>query len=1159
MQESGAPEQGLPSEEGWLNFLVWLMKGTKVQPAGEGEEAASSSRSKEVQPKDASSNRGTKVGKFLSDEDEVVDGDRVQIGKKMMEEGDYFKVRVFTFVHHFAGERDPLGCALKEEAEKRGVRLRVVSVEKAHGSDLLEPEPFNNHREKASSGDIDGFHSGWPCDTFSRLRWRKSPGLPPPLRSKDHPYGLPGLTASQQKQADDGTILMCRSLEMGRAMEKGHQGHRIPGFYTFENPPCCEVPQHISAWDMPETKKFVKEAKDFFTVIFHTCRYQTNLPQAKKYKKPQAFGGTLPGLLTLGGFCNCGEGAVHDQIVGKEKSRAAGEYPVELCQKYAQLAITHFIKMGKAEFLEAKHILLEKNIAKLKEISEVRKKEMMDCRPTTPPRSTSSMSTWAPRKRRREGDDGEGEAGPSASEWIGGRGKYGLIRESTSKKDCPKNLSYVGGMRNPLKAVEGLPTVCALGTRVNGAWDAFLKRHPEATLLAETYGTKEPQINEEILEKWRGELMRLFGARPKPKVELKEVDMYQSPVDVNLFQAWSRRSGDPETEVCGWLEGGPLGIEKEIKRCNIFPPSEEEGPGKWLAEAEGEAGFAKHGFRNYLSVEENMEDARIELGRYAQEGYVTEVPLEIGLKKYEGGTLSKLGLVIKMKENGERKRRLVIDLRRSGGNAKSYLPEKLVLPRPGDAIQTVREQKAKIKHRAAAAGRDGAEFVLIDVADAFTILPVAREEHRHSVAPGLDGTGLLVFKALLFGYKTAPLLYSRFGSMLARLLQSIVNSDLAAHQVYLDDSLWFLTGTLDERNKSLSLILYTLLALKVRIALKKGERSAHVQWVGVRFSLPDSETLVLNLPEKFLQDLRDLLQGWESKGMMPTKDLRAAAGKAAWLGSILPRAKWCVAVLYCVLKSVENDELQGKEAARAQHREGDQRPKRGLFAVKRLETARRWMVAFLQAALERPSRKIHVGQKRTLEVKVMCDASPEGLGAVLVLDGMIVSCLSSAVTEEEAKNLQFEKGSSSSQGIVESLAVLVAIKHWSPRLKGYHLQLLVQGDSLVALALTQRLGASSPALNFVGAELSLALEAAGVERIEPLHIPGVLNIAPDYLSRPSKWSAQQLPTELEGIKVEEPTRRSADFYTLPSPAADPSLWGAEDVAAVGSAAWEHIS
>ena len=1110
LQESGTSEQRLSTKEKWMNFLLLFALGTKVTPGSdEGTPSPNnqplSSSSSSVPSRNFNSGKGTKVNKFFKESDEKIEGDQVEIGGVMRDEKGYFGVRIFTFVHHYAGVNDGLGEALKEEAQVQGIRIRVVSVEKERGSDLLESEPFNNHKEKAASGDIDGYHSGFPCDTFTRLRWRRAPGLPPPLRSRDFPYGLPGLSEDQQRQADAGTIMMCRSLEMGKAMEKGHEDHRIPGFYTFENPPSCEVPQHISAWDMPETKKFTEEAKGFVKVIFHTCRYLMDKPQEERYKKPQWFGGTLPGLISLGGFCQCGEGAVHDVIVGKEKSRASGAYPRALCESYARLAIAHFVKMGKAEFLEAKHVLLEKNIDKLKLIAESRHKEMMRCRPTTPPRSTTSLNTWAPRKRSREEVDGDEGQENAAATWTGGRGRYGLLRESGTKKDGPKNLSFIGGMRNPLKTVEGLPTVGALGMRINGAWDSFLKKYPDAVLLAETYGTQEPQINEEVLNRWREELARIVGARQKPKVELKEAEIYKTPVDLNLLQAWSRRSGDPETEVCSWLESGaPLGIEREIKTCNIFPPSEEDPTSRLLSEAEGEASLSKHGFRNYLSVEENLEDARIELSRYEKEGYVTEVPLETGLEKYKGGTLSKLGLVIKVKEGGERKRRLVIDLRRSGGNGKSYLPERLVLPRPGDAVQMVREQKAKIKHRPVHQGRDGAEFVLVDIADAFTTLPIHREEHRHSLAPGLDGKGLLCFKALLFGFKTAPLLYSRFGAMLARLVQSIVDSNIAAHQVYLDDSLWLLTGSLEERNRSLSLILYTLLALKVKIALGKGERSAHVQWVGVRFSLSDADTLVLNLPEKFLKELRDGLVSWESKGMAATKELRTMAGKAAWLGSILPRSKWCVAILYSVLKAVEKDELTGKEEERAQQREGDQRPKRGLFAVKRLETARRWLVAFLQAALERPARKLHVGSKRTLEVKIMCDASPEGLGAVLILDGMIAACLASEVTEEDANNLQFSKGESSSQGIVESLAVLVAIKHWSSRLKGYHTQLLVQGDSLIALALTQRLAASTPSLNFVGAELSLALEMSGVERIEPLHIPGVLNIAPDYLSRPSK-------------------------------------------------------
>ena len=109
------------------------------------------------------------------------------------------------------------------------------------------------------------------------------------------------------------------------------------------------------------------------------------------------------------------------------------------------------------------------------------------------------------------------------------------------------------------------------------------------------------------------------------------------------------------------------------------------------------------------------------------------------------------------------------------------------------------------------------------------------DEHRHAVSPSNRPNEILVFKALLFGYKTAPLLYSRFGAFLARLLQACVDPAVGRHQVYLDDSLWALMGGLEIRNKTLALVIYNLLALKVKVAMHKGERAAHVTWVGVRF------------------------------------------------------------------------------------------------------------------------------------------------------------------------------------------------------------------------------------------------------------------------------------------------------------------------------------
>ena len=215
----------------------------------------------------------------------------------------------------------------------------------------------------------------------------------------------------------------------------------------------------------------------------------------------------------------------------------------------------------------------------------------------------------------------------------------------------------------------------------------------------------------------------------------------------------------------------------------------------------------------------SKEDAEIEIRRYEKEGYVRRISLQEGRQQYKDGTISRLGLVLKVKESGEKKRRVVIDLRRSGGNSKSSLPEKLVLPRPVDVMRMLKEMNARWPARKP---DDGVEFAVVDVMDAFTTLPLHREEHRHALSPSTQEGQLLLFQALLFGYRTAPLLYSRFASMIARLLQSGMDPKMACHQVYLDDSLWAFMGSLEERSSSLAMVLYTMMALKVKIALQKG-------------------------------------------------------------------------------------------------------------------------------------------------------------------------------------------------------------------------------------------------------------------------------------------------------------------------------------------------
>ena len=1153
LQEPGSPFKGLPQQEERMTetprwFWIWGRnkdQGEKRSPTK--EEQSSDKRSKD---------KDTKVNKRMADEDEKVEGDKVEIDGEMTTEEEYLRQRIFVFVHHFSGPRDNLGIAVEEESAALGLKVQVISVDIEKGQDLTKSEPYINHLETAKKGEIDGYHSGFPCSSFSVLRWREVQGMPQPVRSVSAPYGIPHQSKERQAEADRGTVMMSRSLVMASTIMEAEENKVVPGFVTLENPPPSGKAEHIAAWEMPEMLALCQKFPKFVKVIFDTCWYQQSKEVGTRNRKPQMFGGTLKGLTSLAKSCPC-DGADHAHIVGREKSKASGEYPAELCRAYGKLAAQHFLMMGKAEFLDAKHRNLKKVINKLKEKADEMWKEYGKMAPTTPPRRAPPDSPeGAPvKKRRREPGEEETNEPASSLVWKGGRGRHGMIKESKARKEFPQNLAFVGGMRNPSKAVESLPTVQFLGRRVHQRWKDFTLEYPEVLFTAETYGTAKCKVEVRAVEAWAEALKDMFGP-PENKVEERDPMEYHTPMDTDLVAAWVEASGDPESEVPKWLvQGAPLGIELPILSCGIFPPADEKKGGTEAGEAITDGELEKKGFKNYLSVETNKEDAEIELKRYENLGFLQRWPKEKALQEFQGGTISRLGLVVKLKPDNTKKLRIVIDLRRSGGNAKSTLPERLVLPRPLDAVQSLREQKKKLVEKGE--GSKGAEFALIDISDAFTTLPLHQKELRHSMSPSTNQGEILQFRALLFGYRTAPLLYSRLAAMMSRLLQAVVDPEVACHQTYLDDALWILMGSLEERNLNLAIIIYTLLAFKMKISMGKGERSAHVTWVGVKFSLVDNQHVILGLPQKFLEELLAMLKSWKEVGMAPTKELRQLAGKASWLAGILPRARWTVSILYGVLKQVEADEKDGSEERRRSSRTDD-RSKKGLFAVKRVGAARQWLEDFVQAALQKPMRKLNIWPQSEAEVRLMVDASPQALEGVLAINGRLVACFSSKVSKEDEDVLGITRGEAAGQGILEALALLVALRHWTPKIVGYKVRVVFQSDSVVALALSQKLAASTAALNFLGAEIALTLEEGNVERLEGLHIPGAANTEPDWLSRPEKWGKVAKPEALRDLKVESPPSRPAEYYHLASPTKDPTMWGAGSDSLVGTAAWDSL-
>ena len=102
---------------------------------------------------------------------------------------------------------------------------------------------------------------GPPCNTFSHAR-TVAPG-PPPLRTAEHLYGLPGLTPAQKEQVRTANLLAARSAEAATLL------HRLGKSFIIENLERWS-PQSPSIWALEEMQK-VAALPGVRTLHFDQC------------------------------------------------------------------------------------------------------------------------------------------------------------------------------------------------------------------------------------------------------------------------------------------------------------------------------------------------------------------------------------------------------------------------------------------------------------------------------------------------------------------------------------------------------------------------------------------------------------------------------------------------------------------------------------------------------------------------------------------------------------------------------------------------------------------------------------------------------------------------------------------------------------------------
>ena len=242
-------------------------------------------------------------------------------------------VHCFVFIHLFSGPRrdGDIECWVRQLCAEVGVMCCVVSFDPLSHSacNILDNIQFSMLRKAAYSGGVHGAHGGPVCATWSKLRYLGAG--PPPLRSRERPFGLPHLSPSNQAKTIQGTEFFLRHIDVCNGVELNH------GTHSTEHPidPKGRFP---SIWASPQWRARIQQGNS--QVDLDQCMY------GAETKKATTIGGNLPGLPRLRQKCchRVHAGKSRGFAKGKFLSAKTSRYPSELCRLLASLHVNAYVK-----------------------------------------------------------------------------------------------------------------------------------------------------------------------------------------------------------------------------------------------------------------------------------------------------------------------------------------------------------------------------------------------------------------------------------------------------------------------------------------------------------------------------------------------------------------------------------------------------------------------------------------------------------------------------------------------------------------------------------------------------------------------------------------------------------------------------------------------
>ena len=716
-------------------------------------------------------------------------------------------------------------------------------------------------------------------------------------------------------------------------------------------------------------------------------------------------------------------------------------------------------------------------------------------------------------------EDGGGEAKTGAVNLVERTMEYtvklrGDEPDAKELRKAEDNASK-GGLRNAAKVVETMPGHARLGAVLWPLFDGSLEKDGEferavLTLVSGKMNDRDIEEAERFIEPKvaavRARLGRVLGAEVGPAATPSCSTCIRSA----LLKKWAAVAGDPGAGICDWLvDGAGAGMARDPQGADCIFPAVPKGE-----QRKGEQPCCNEG-----AIESNSIDAEAmrQIEDYARRGWLEEVTKEEQEERFGQDYVVSQFVVLTKTKNNKTKRRLILDLKKSGVSARTRHTNRVALPRATDAVHDSLENMTELFDEF-----EEIECFVIDFRDAFWNVPLHPEERRYFI--GVAGGRFFMFLRAAQGSRNGPLAWAGPVSVLFRCTQGLIagreraRSPRGRGQLYVDDPIVTLAGDKRTRDRIIAVLVVAWCALGFPLAFAKAKRGSDVTWIGCHL-LAGRSQVTLSIPSEKIAELKaDTLKILKSN-VLPTKTLRKYAGLAKYFASILFVWRPFLAELWAGLQSSEGNEKTGAP--------------RNCIWTKQVMPALRWILAFISRHVGTLCVVYRLDAYRNAgdEVKIVGDASVYGYGAFLIKNNVILEYYAEKISEEDEKHLNIAIGDNEHQQTLEALNLLIALRLWASFWRQDRVKLEVRADNVTALTLLLKLKGSTWALNKIAREVAIDMGSAAFRPDVIMHTPGVASSIADALSR--KFDPQydfSFPAALANAKERFPGVRDGRFW-----------------------------